>query len=259
MAPTAHIDREIHSLLQDTLGLHCLVLVIGTAHDRDYVRSHAETTINQEQFTALMLGLPRLLDYELQELLTIYQGDKPAFYLLFQDETFQFVEAALNPTPEVQAKPVEQDLQSLYISHYTRPETTDLVWLNSFRILSSRLGRKKHVVSYILYVPLDKPDIITSIIDAFRQIAVNHEIDNEFGFITPIDMGKRAVLEYDYFLDHRNNDERQRMREALSETAVMIEKLSRTVKGVTWIRYIFHQGMARKEPMLYGTGIYDEA
>ncbi|MBN1291443.1 MAG: FAD-binding oxidoreductase, partial [Candidatus Latescibacteria bacterium] len=258
MAPTADVDRKIHKLLKNTIGLGCLVLVIGTAHDIAYVNSHTETVIDKDQFTALILGLPRLLDSELLDLLESYRGSKPVFHLLFQKEVFPVVEAALNPSPEVHSAPVDKDLQSFYNSLYKRPEMTDLVWLNSFRILSARLGRKKHVVAFIVYVPLDKPKTIISIIDAFANIAGNHKIDNEFGFITPLDEGKRAVLEYDYFLDHRNCDERERILRAMQEAAAMIEGYSASVKGITWIRYVLRQGIARKEPMLYGTGITDE-
>ncbi|MFC1511930.1 hypothetical protein ACFL5H_01895, partial [Candidatus Latescibacterota bacterium] len=154
--------------------------------------------------------------------------------------------------------PVDYDLRNFYSTLYERQEMTDLVWLNAFRILSARLGRKKHVVAFIVYVPLDKPDTIVSILKSFSDIAGRHEIDNEFGFITPLDMGKRAVLEYDYFLDHRNKNERERILHAMQETAEMIEAFSQSTKGVTWIRYVLRQGIARKEAMLYGNGNPDE-
>ena len=32
---------------------------------------------------------------------------------------------------------------------------TDLVWLNMFRIVSSRMGREKHVLALIIYLPMD--------------------------------------------------------------------------------------------------------
>ena len=258
MAPTEDVDRKLYTLFKETIGLGCLVLVIGTAHDRAYVQSRTETVIDQDQFTSLMLGLPRLLDSEILELLEGYQGDKPAFHLLFQKEIFPVVEAALNPSPDTHAEPVDSDLQAFFTSLYNRPEMTDIVWLNSFRILSARLGRKKHVVAFIVYVPLDKPSTIISIIDSFANIAGEYGIDNEFGFITPLDLGKRAVLEYDYFLDHRKTNERERMLGAMEKTAAMIENFSASVKGVTWIRYIQHQGIARKEPMLYGNGMNHE-
>ncbi|MFC1608133.1 FAD-binding oxidoreductase [Candidatus Latescibacterota bacterium] len=255
MSPTGEIDKKLHTFLQETIGLGYLVLVIGTAHDREYVNAHAETVIDNEQFSALMLGLPRLLDNKILDLLESYQGNKPVFHFLFQKDIFPLVEAVLNPSPEIYAGSVECDLRAFYASLYQRPEMTDLVWLNSFRILSPRLGRKKHVVAFIVYVPLDKPDTIISIIDKFSEIADVHDIDNEFGFITPLDMGKRAVLEYDFFLDHRNNDERGRMLHAMQETSEMIEGFSQSTKGVTWIRYVLGQGIARKETMLYGDDI----
>ena len=253
IAPTKEIDSSINKFLRDSLGLQCMVLVIGTKHDRKYIESNVETIIDNEQFTSLMLGLPMLLKDELKELLESYNGNKSVLNLLFQKNTFPIIEAALNPSAELYASTVDNDLKSFFISLYNRPEMTDLVWLNSFRILSARLGRKKHVVAFILYVPLDKPGIIISILEAFSDIAGQYEIDNKFGFITPLDFGKRAVLEYDYFLDHRSNEERDRMRKAMEKTAAMIEDYSVSVKGISWIKYVFRQGIARKESMLYGT------
>ncbi|MFC1551547.1 FAD-binding oxidoreductase [Candidatus Latescibacterota bacterium] len=258
MSPTKNVDIAIHTFLEKTIGLGYLVLVLGTEHDREYIQHHAETVIDKEQFRTLLLGLPGLLNSKVLELLEDYRGSKPAFHFLFQKEIFPVVEAVLNPSPDIHVEPVDEDLRNFYSTLYKRQEMTDLVWLNSFRILSARLGRKKHVVAFIVYVPFDKPDTIVSILNSFSDIAGRHEIDNEFGFITPLDMGKRAVLEYDYFLDHRDNDERERMLQAMQETAEMIEGFSQSTKGVTWIRYVLRQGIARKEAMLYGNGIPDE-
>ena len=32
----------------------------------------------------------------------------------------------------------------------------------------------------------------------------SNQIDNDFGFITPIDNGKRCIFEYDYFFDYND-------------------------------------------------------
>ena len=173
LSPTEEMDRKFHSFLKDILNLGCLVLVIGTAHDLAYVYNQTKTVIDNEQFSAFMLGLPRLLNDEISDLLKSYQGSKPVFDFLFCKEMFPIIEAILNPSSESYAATVDDDLKEFFTSLYRRPELTDLVWLNSFRILSPRLGRKKHVVAYILYVPLDKPEIVVSIVDAFAKLQIS--------------------------------------------------------------------------------------
>ena len=132
---------------------------------------------------------------------------------------------------------------------------TDLVWLNMFRIVSSRMGREKHVLALIIYLPMDNL-LITEINLGFRQIADNCQLKNDFGFITPLDNGKRCVFEYDYYLDQNDEDEKNRMRQALMEAGMMIGKFAAETGTVTWIRHVFRQGFSRKESFLYqGAGV----
>jgi hypothetical protein len=76
-------------------------------------------------------------------------------------------------------------------------------------------------------------------------------LKNDFGFFTPLDLGKRAVLEYDYYMDQTDPDEIKRMQQAVMAAGEMIEGFSRDVTGVRWIKYVFNQGFARKEGFLY--------
>ena len=74
---------------------------------------------------------------------------------------------------------VDEDLQEFYHDLYSRPEMTDLTWLNTFRIISSRMGREKHVVAFIVYVPLDKIEVIEQIIASFQQIGDRFHLKND--------------------------------------------------------------------------------
>jgi hypothetical protein len=259
LTPTLETDVRVRTALAKTIGLGCFVLVIGTAHDIAWVRDHAETIIDQDQFSAFMLGLPSLMDEEMQDLMTMH-GDGPAmFRFLFQKQLFPFLKAALKSSPANYAGPVDSDLRPFFESLYSRPEMTDLVWLNSFRILSTRLGRKKPFVAFILYVPLDKPEVISSMLNDFAEIGKRNQVECEFGFMTPLDSGRRAILEYDFFHEYRNETERNRILQAVGEMAGLIAALSASTQGITWIRYVVNQGFARKEPMLYGRYPYDAA
>jgi hypothetical protein len=164
---------------------------------------------------------------------------------------YPLLEAALAPSPDTIASVVDEDLRDFYINLYSRPEMTDMVWLNMFRIVSSRMSRRKHMFAFLVYVPLDRVDIINHINAEFKRIADNHGLDNDYGFLTPMDFGKRGVLEYDYYIDHTSSEERQKIGRAMQDIEPFLDGLARTAKGVAWLKYIFSQGCSRKENFLY--------
>ncbi|MCA1744721.1 MAG: hypothetical protein LC643_03230, partial [Bacteroidales bacterium] len=160
-------------------------------------------------------------------------------------------ETALAPSPELLAQDVDPELQSFFKRLFSKPEMTDLVWLNMFRIISSRMGREKHVVPLIIYLPIENT-LVAEIDGEFRRIAEKHGLKNDYGFITPLDNGKRCVFEYDYFLDQTDPDEMARMQQALQEVGMMLEDYGQKTGTVKWIRHLFTQGFCRKENFLYG-------
>jgi hypothetical protein len=76
-------------------------------------------------------------------------------------------------------------------------------------------------------------------------------IDHAFGFITPMDLGKRAVYEYDYYLDQSSDADKQRAAAAMEKLVPRLDELAQTRKGFTWIKTFFSQGCARKEGFFY--------
>ena len=201
-----------------------------------------------------MLGLPNLSlapggshDTLMDILQPLGAADgQPLSHLFANNDLRPLIEAALKPSPSTHASAVPEDIRAAYIRLYERPEMTDLVWLNMFRILSSRMGREKHILPLIIYVPLDKPEVIDALTSGFCQIADSFKVKSDFGFVSPLDQGKRAFLEYDFYLDQNDPDEINRSRMALGVAAELIEKTSATVTGVQWIRYTLNQGCCRK-------------
>ncbi len=161
------------------------------------------------------------------------------------------LEAVLQPSPETAAQAVEKDLQSFYTELYARPEMTDMVWLTMFRIVSVRMSRHKHMFAFLIYVPLHRLEVITGICTELERIAHNHGIQADFGFLTPLDLGKRAILEYDYYLDHQDPLEAEKIEKAQLKFEPYLDALSASTPGVKWLKYIFSQGCARKEAFLY--------
>ena len=84
-----------------------------------------------------------------------------------------------------------------------------------------------------------------------KNIAGKFNLKNEFGFITPLDNGKRCVFEYDYYFDNNNEEEIAGVQQAATEAAMLIGELSARTGTVKWIRYLLYQGFCRKENLLY--------
>jgi hypothetical protein len=126
-----------------------------------------------------------------------------------------------------------------------------MTWLNMFRIVSSRMSRNKHMFAFLVYVPLDKMDVINHITAEFARIAEAQGLDHDFGFITPMDMGKRGILEYDYYIDQTDPAEAERIKRAMVEIDPWLDGLARKTKGVMFLKYVFSQGCSRKENFLY--------
>jgi hypothetical protein len=252
IAPTLASGHRLKNLFTRVLGIEGFILVAGDRFDLEAARTLAEgRVIDADLFRRLWLGLPSLVDDRLVGALEGYQGDRPAYEFLTQPEFRPIVESALQSSPEALASLVDPELREFFAGVYRKPEMTDLVWLNMFRVLSTRMGREKHFVACIVYLPLDKKDLILSVRDRVRDAADRHGIANHYGFVVPVDFGKRALLEYDYYLDQTDPDEVKRAREAAMEAGAVIMDVTAKVPGVVWIRFFVNQGLSRTENAFY--------
>jgi hypothetical protein len=141
--------------------------------------------IDQHLFTILSLGLPSLGSAQWLDLAAEFSADEPFSYLKVEGFA-DLAEAALTPSAAQLAGSLDPDLRSFYEELYGRPEMTNLVRLNMFRISSSRIGREKHFFPILIYLPLDY-GLIAEIAGEFKRIADLHGLKNAFGFITPVD------------------------------------------------------------------------
>ncbi|HSQ35826.1 MAG TPA: FAD-binding protein [Candidatus Binatia bacterium] len=250
LSPTKKLAREIKDVFSQTLGIEFLVLVIG---DPVAIRSLGEMghgAIGKDLFKTISLALPALKSAPWLELLHELADEKPFSYLGLEKFN-DLAEAALSPSPELLTRDVDPELKPFFAGLYARPEMTDLVWLNMFRIVSSRMGREKHALPLIIYLPMEG-GLLSEINLGFRRIADKYQLKNDFGFVTPLDGGKRCVFEYDFYLDHTSEAERARTRQAASEAAAMIEEFAVRTGTVRWIGHVFGQGFSRMENLLYG-------
>ena len=249
LSPTKKMASEIKNIFIDKLNIPWLVVVIG---DKYAIRSISEMGFpffDQNLFKSLYLGLPSLKTAQWLDLVKELSDDEPYSYLKVKSFAELF-ETALSPSPSLYSQEVDVELIPFFEKLFSRQEMTDLVWLNMFRIMSTRLGRKKPFLPALIYLPIDK-DLINEFSDKFRLIAENHHIDNDFGFITPIDNGKRCIFEYDFFYDYNDPDEIQRIRQVAMEANMLIDDYSVKTGTVKGHPYVLYQGFCRKENLLY--------
>ena len=251
MSPAKELAERLKKNLPEVLGVNFMVFAVGDRYARSAIREMARSVIDADLLRLLMLGLPRLLDPQWLSLVQEFDGRDSPFELLCRPDMRPLIEAVLKPSPRTIASAVEEDLRPFYEQLYSRPEMTDMVWLNMFRIVSSRMSRRKHMFAFLVYVPLDRPEIISQINSEFKRIAELHGLDNDFGFLTPMDFGKRAILEYDYYIDHTDPVERGKIGRAMIDIDPWLDALAAETKGVMPLKYVFSQGCSRKENFLY--------
>lgn len=251
ISPTHNLARQTRDVFSGILEMTCVVSVIGDKYARSSIRQMVPCVIDSSTFRMFMLGLPQLVRSDLSDIVRGLESDRPAYETVFSEEMLPVLEEILAPSPETLAAAVEEDLRDFYEELYSRPHMTDMVWLTMFRIVSARMSRHKHMFAFLIYVPLEPVDVIQELITSFTEIAEKHGIEHDLGFITPLDLGKRGILEYDYYIDHTDSTESQKIQQAMLDIEPMVDKLSSTCKGVTFLKYIFSQGCARKENFLY--------
>jgi hypothetical protein len=249
LSPTKQLAAEVKDAFKDKLGIEYLVLVIGDTYALNAIKAMGYSYIDNRLFKILNLGLPSLTSAAWLDLMNELADEKPFSYLGLR-HFHDLAEAALAPSPARLVRDVDPELRPFFETLYARPELTDPVWLNMFRIVSSRMGREKHVLAMIIYCPIDTT-LIADINSEFKRIADCHGLKNDFGFITPLDDGKRCVFEYDYYFDQNDPGEKMKVRQAMMEAGMMIEKYSTEQGTITWIRYVFCQGFSRKDGFLY--------
>jgi UDP-N-acetylenolpyruvoylglucosamine reductase len=249
LSMTQKSASEIKEIFTDKLEIPYLVVMIGDKYAIKTIDEMGYSFFNQRAFTALFLGLQSLKSAEWMGLIKELSDDEPYSYLRIKSFP-ELLETALSPSAVSYVKDIDPDLRPYFEKLFHKSNMTDLVWLNMFRIMSTRLGRRKPFLPVLIYLPIDN-ELIRELNDKFRIIAVKHNISNDFGFITPIDNGKRCIFEYDYFFDYNDKEEIGKIRLAAAEANMLIDEYSIKTGVVKGHPYVLNQGFARKENLLY--------
>jgi UDP-N-acetylenolpyruvoylglucosamine reductase len=249
LSPTKKMAGEIKKIFIDNLNIPWLVVLIGDKYAVRAIREMGIPFFDQEMFNSLYLGLASLKNARWLDLVKELSDDEPYSYLKIKSFPELF-ETALLPSAEKYSREIDPELRPFFEKLFSRKEMTDLVWLNMYRIMSTRVGRKKPFLPALIYCPIDNL-LIKELSEKFRLIAEKHQIDNDFGFITPIDSGKRCIFEYDFFYDYNDPDEILRIRLTGAEVNRLIDEYSVKTGTVRGHPYVLYQGFCRKENLLY--------
>ena len=249
LSTTKKLAAEIKDIFIHKLDIPFLVVVIGDTFAIRNISEMGFPFFDQRLFKALYLGSPSLKSAEWLNLIKELSDDEPYKYLRMKSFA-ELLETALSSSPALYAEEIDPELRPFFEKLFARPEITDLVWLNMYRVMSTRIGRKKPFLPVLIYLPIDNI-LINELSAKFKLIADKHQIENDFGFITPIDHGKRCIFEYDYFFDHNDPDEIRRIRMAGAEANELVDEYSMKTGTVKGHPYVLYQGFSRKENLLY--------
>jgi hypothetical protein len=258
ISPTAELAETLRNVFHKELGIEYLVVVLGNKHHLDAARDMAPVVFEQELMRALILGIPALGEEGLIQILQGMEGEAKLYEILAKPEMLPIIEAALDSSPKLLSEVVDPDFKFFYEKLYSRPELTDMLWLNTFRIVSSRMGRDGHLIVSILYVPLDDIPQIEEIHKGFKEVVNSNGVRGEFGFLTPIDQGAMGIFEWDMYLDHADPEEVAKMRKAMEKVGAMVERFSKQDPRVLWIGDVLNKGFSRKEAYLYHGASFSE-
>ncbi|MBE9592109.1 MAG: FAD-binding protein, partial [Proteobacteria bacterium] len=250
-APTFKVSEEVEHVLKDQIGVEYILMVLGDKYAMKTIKEMADVTWDQKRIKTLLLGLPRLSGIDEIELLSQFSEGKELYKMMFTEEMEPIVEMILSPSPDNIAEAVDEDMKDFFSEVYTKPEMTDLVWLNMFRILPVRQGRNHAPAARVLWCPMDNLDRIVEICGTLKSIGDKYNLRNAFGYLVPVDFGKRAVMEYTYFFDQTDDQERENAKNAAIESMEKVSTLMQEVKGLRSGVQVLFQGLSRRENFLY--------
>ena len=152
----------------------------------------------------------------------------------------------LHPSPEQIGAAFDPDLKDFFTTLYNKPEMTNPIWLHEFRILPSRMLRQRMFMVRGGFMTAQK-DVILKAYETLKEVGDKYHKEHDLGFISFLDSGKIAFLEYDYYYDHTKPEEIQNLNQSIIES--LTKEL--TIDGYLPIEFSFHKGLYRKEQVFY--------
>ncbi|KYK23758.1 hypothetical protein AYK24_07100 [Thermoplasmatales archaeon SG8-52-4] len=247
LSPTLQISKDFDYVCKNYLKLNYVVSIICNKDDKRIVEDMVEYTIDHSLMKSLILGAPRFSSLRESEFMKILSEEEDPLKAIFAGPMRKHLEKALDPSPEQVAKVFDEDLQDFFKKVYSKPEMTDIIWLHAFRILPTRMMRQQMFMGPGGAMWTGDENHYLNWIQMFSDLGDKLNIEHSLGFITPLDHGKFAYMEYDYYYDHNDSDECSRI------SKIVVDSMEQSLvmgKVLTILNYLF-KGIYRKEHVLY--------
>jgi hypothetical protein len=246
ISPTYEVAQNFDLVAKKYLKLNYIVDVICTGNDQKYIEEIAPVTFDRKMVKSLILGSAKLASMKDSSLLKMISEEEHPLKALFGGPLRKHLEKGLAASPKELAAVYDPDLREFFEKVYSRPNITDSIWLHMFRILPCRMERKHFWMYRGGYMPGDKKTILR-VAKALDDSATKYGIEGAFGFLSYLEHGKFAHLEYDYYYDHTDPEARKRVNRAIVDSW----KSQFSIPGVTPLEFICNKGLRRKEHILY--------
>lgn len=247
LCPTPQIAKDFEYICKNHMKLNYVVDVICNKDEKKIVENMVDYTIDKKLMKSLILGSPKLASLKDSEFLQILSEEEDPLKAIFAGPMRKHLEQGLNPSAEQIASVFDDDLQDFFKKIYSKSEMSDIIWLHAFRILPSRLMRQRMFFAQAGAIWAKDEDKILKYIEMLSNVCDKYELEHSLGFISPLDDGKYAFFEYDYYYDHNDSEATKRVSQALIETT----EISLVMGDIlTVLNYLF-KGIYRKEHVLY--------
>jgi hypothetical protein len=247
LCPTNQIAKDFEYICKNYMKFNYVVDVICNKDDKKIVEEMADFTIDKSMMKTLILGAPKLASLKDSEFMKILSEEKNPSKAIFAGPMRQHLEKGLDASPDQIAKVYDKDLQDFFKKVYSKPEMTDIIWHHAFRILPSRLMRQRLFFAQAGMIWAADQEKILKLVDMLSKVCDKYKLEHMLGFILPMDDGKYAFFEYDYYYNHNDPDAVKRVSQALIETT---ENCLLMGDILMVLNYLF-KGLYRKEHVLY--------
>jgi len=252
LSSTIKNANEFKKIFMEKLKVNYWVIVLGDKYAIETVKNMSEVYIDKKMFRTVVFSISKLNGHEGINLLPELSGNKRPYEVFFKEEMYPLIEVTLDPEPQDIARDVDDPLKDFFIQLYSRPEMTDIMWINMYRFISTRLSREKHYMAFIFYISLNDSGVIADLAGKFKAIGDKYGLKNDFGYHNSIDLGKWAVVEYDFWYDITDEIEKKKALKAFLESREMFTRYlsEKKVKGFASAKQLW-QGQCRFESLAY--------
>jgi hypothetical protein len=246
ICPTNEIANNFESVIKKYFHINYLVDIICDSKDKHTIEQNADVIIDEPMMKTLALSTPKLASLKDNEILKIIAQEDSPLKTLIQGPMKRLLTEALDPSAEQIGAAFDKDLKDFFTAVYKKPEMTNPIWLHEFRILPSRMLRQRMFMVRGGWMTAQK-DVILKTHDVLKEVGDKYHKEHALGFISFIDSGKIAFLEYDYYYDQNKPEECQNLNSAIVES--LTKELA--INGLLPIEFSFHKGLFRKEQVFY--------